>query len=89
MNRMDSKIMFAAMFVAQLQAEWNAYLHRPVPKDTIVLSSMVDRIMTYKRMIQVYGTNMALQKYMRLIVTTKGDMHVKQELMEEFRLACV
>ncbi len=86
-KKMDSKMMFASVFVAQMQAEWNAYIHRPVPKEMIALSTTVDRIQTYKRIICAYGTKMALEKYMRLIIITKGDLHTKQELMDEFRHA--
>ncbi len=84
---MDSKMMFAHMYVAELLAQWNALIHRPVPKHAIVLSTMLDRIMTYKRLIAAFGTPITLELYLNLIMSVKGDMHVKQELMEEFRLA--
>lgn len=84
---MDSKMMFAHMYVAELFAQWNAQLHRPIPKDAVVLSSMLDRVMTYKRLIVAFGAPITLELYLHLLLAVKGDMHVKQELMEEFRLA--
>lgn len=81
---MDSKALFAQVYAAQMCAEWNAQMHRPIHRHQINVSTVIDRIQTYQRIIATFGTMTAMEKYLKLVVTAKGDVRIKRELMDEF-----
>lgn len=74
---MSANSLFAQVFGSLMTGNVNAYC----------TDNVIGRIKMYHDLMKSYGLNETMESFLRLLVEAKGDMHVKNEIRDEFHIA--